>query len=753
MRKQSIFVIAVTAALFTVSVVRAGSLFTIPDDAELAAAGSAKLPAASAERDKSSDAAGRLKEMLNRYRPADFDPDAKAAELEPGVEPALRYVRDHVRYESYAGAFRGAEGAYRSRAGNAADRSLLLARLLKARGIQTRFVMGTLPPDKARILLEQIFAPIQPNSLPPAPPMDDNELGRRIRARAARDYAAVRVALGAKLPIVGGIDHDALLREISAHVWVQAKVGENWVDLDSAFPDATPGKVYASDARPVDALPESMFQRIMMRVIVERLEAGSLKSDTLLELQRPVTDLLEKQVFLLHGVPGGAGGVEGLGGGQAQGVAPILWIDGQANPGKPIHFDDSAAPGGGRGNGALGGFGGFSGALGGGGAPPRATSQFVAEYIEFELNVPGGDRQTFRRTLIDRGGAAWRRALPLDPKSLQKLEKDEHGPLAAQVIHNVCFSGGPHDLASFARAMQVLTPVQRGAGGADAKGSNAPPDPSLQLWLMAMKNLACLVPTDHWFLPALQDDPSARFYLDSPRILIFSLGSRHDGANRISVESEIDWRRDRVRGVARDPSAAAAEVKGKIWYGLLEGALEHELAVETGSNPDGVGQPSISSTSASLGNEGLTVISAAEAGDAWTSLARNRETAARISLALKSGDLLVVPKAVLSGEGESAWWAVSAANADTRAVWGADINATISNSPWTPPPDNTGGIYQVNPDGTSIDLKNPSRSKKGAGNEYGTITFEVSIKSLLIASGLSVVIVYSLYVAVRAIFF
>lgn len=725
----------------------------MPDDRDLPALAAAALPAPNAQPVDPSNYAARVDEMIRRFRDVDFDPDARAAQLGAGVEPAFNYVRDHIRYEAYAGAFRGAGGTYRSRAGNAADRALLLARLLKAKGIETRFVTGMLPQDKAELLFQRIFAPADAEGAPPAPETEKRDLAGRIRARAARDYAAVRNALGESLPAHGSVDHDTILREIAAHAWLQAKSGDNWVDLDPAFPDAAPGKTYAPAGQPVDALPEDAFQRITLRVIVERLEGGSLTHDTVLELTRPATDVVDKQVFVLHGSPADSGGVSGLGaGGQPSGLAPMFSIDGEVNAGKPIEFETAKSSGGG-GGGALGGFGGFGGALGGG-AGPEAKSQFVAEYLEFELSFPGGDRQTVRRTLVDRGSAAWRLDLPLDPKKLQELEKDAHGPLAAQVVHNAWISGGPHDLASFARAMQVLRPAPKRTSDDRANASGAqPPDPSLQLWLMAMKNLACLIPSDHWFLPALQDEPAARFYLDSPRILLFSLASRPDGANRISVESEIDWRRDRIRGVAKDPASEPNVAKRKIWYGLLEGALEHEIAVETGANPDGAGQPTIASTSASFGNQGLTTLSPADAGEAWASRAHNRETAARISAALKAGDVLVVPKEVLTGDGDSAWWAVSRDNADTRAVWGPDINATISRSPWNPPPDNTGGIYQINPDGSSIDLKNPQRSRKGAGNEYGTLVIEVSMKNLLIAGALGAVIVYCAYVVVRAIFF
>src|SRR5687767_2729080 len=75
-------------------------------------------------------AAGKL---AARFDPVHYDLRFRAARL-GRAESAFEWVRDHVRFEAYAGAFRGAKGAYIARAANAADRSLLLAELLTANG-------------------------------------------------------------------------------------------------------------------------------------------------------------------------------------------------------------------------------------------------------------------------------------------------------------------------------------------------------------------------------------------------------------------------------------------------------------------------------------------------------------------------------------------------------------------------------------------------------------------------------------------
>ena len=82
--------------------------------------------------------------------------------LGPGVEPAFQFVRDRIGFESYCGVLRGASGTLTSRAGNALDRSLLVADILKRKGIRTRFAVGRLDPSHAERLIARLFGAAKP---------------------------------------------------------------------------------------------------------------------------------------------------------------------------------------------------------------------------------------------------------------------------------------------------------------------------------------------------------------------------------------------------------------------------------------------------------------------------------------------------------------------------------------------------------------------------------------------------------------
>jgi hypothetical protein len=366
-------------------------------------------------------------------------------------------------------------------------------------------------------------------------------------------------------------------------------------------------------------------------------------------------------------------------------------------------------------------------------APAPAGPQFVAEFLEFQISLPGGREETVRRTLCDRAGAAWRIAKPLDPATLKPIKQGPTGPIATETLHNIFFSSGRHDMASYAQAIALLNDSlqPRKAFAADAPPADV--DFGYQVWPLAMQNLATVLWADQVFLPALNDDPHVRCYLDSPRIVLFSLNAqpREGAPDQITIDSEVDLRRDSIRAVASDASNEGKAVRRKIWFGLLDGSLEHEISAQGAFAMGGDGSQAIS-TSALLGAPGAKLLQSRDASGSWEKLAADREVAAGLSGALASGDSVVVADNVLHG-GPSGWWAVSTTG-DTRAVLGEDLNGGrfgISNNyiPRAPAGGNTGsgGSYLVSPDGKRSMSLGPKNTQKGGGNEYTTILSTVSV--------------------------
>jgi hypothetical protein len=146
-----------------------------------------------------------------------------------------------------------------------------------------------------------------------------------------------------------------------------------------------------------------------------------------------------------------------------------------------------------------------------------------------------------------------------------------------------------------------------------------------------------------------------------------------------------DLRRDGLRGIAKDSSGQAAIAQHKLWFGALEGALEHEMSVP----PEGVPGATLVTTS-SLAESGDLV--ALTPGSPVT--ASDPETQARLQAALAGGDTLVVPKQVFGG-GISGWWQVAHDTGDVNAVLD-QLNAGMLGP--EPPPKGPGLNHIRNPE-------------------------------------------------------
>jgi transglutaminase-like putative cysteine protease len=586
---------------------------------------------------------------------ARYDLVAFANALPVGVDMAFAFVRDQIRYEPYAGILRGSWSTFLTRAGNAADRSLLLATLLAVKGVPVRYVAGTLDQAASGRLFDHVFdvpgakagGPLAPAAQ--RPPVASPDLIARVFERARRDYAVVRTALGEKLQPVEEPSRADVLREISQHVWLQANVDGRWVDLDTAFPDAVPGRSFAAVERTFNEPPEALCQRVTIRVKVERLDGGRLQETTALKSTFNALELLDRDIFLLHApsAPGGGGLSSPTATGSADEWIPVLRVAGGELPGDPIAFGDRAAS--------------MGGILGGAEGP----STFVAEWLEIELAGPAGLKETSRRVLVDRGSPSWRAGREHGADALKTLARDTRGLLRApQAVHNVWFSAGQHNLAQYATGVAALTAAMR--DGTQTSG-DAPLD--VQLGQLAFQNFAWPLLTDHALVPALNDSPDYRFFADSPRItIISSVADPWSASGAVTVQADL--RRDHLRGLARDGNAVGVAER-KLWFGLLEGALEHEMLAEY-AVASGLDARSVASTSARLGAAGVRVLT----GGLPPADVAGRNALVRMAKALEAGATLAAVSDA-PGEDSAAWWEIAPRTGDTRAVFGPDLNMSF----------------------------------------------------------------------------
>jgi Transglutaminase-like superfamily len=577
---------------------------------------------------------------------------AERAKLLPTTDAAFAYVRDNIGFESYPGILRGAQGTFQDRAGNALDRAMMLAAILETNKIPVRIATGQLSASDAERLYARMFEATPAPSPPPSVSAEANALKDRIFARAKRDDATILAALGNALPAVAPTSHDDLIKEIQQHAWVQAQVNGQWVDLDPSFADSVAGHAYATADQTYTAPPPALMQQVTIRVITETLVNGALTKDTVLEATTPAYKIVDSQVFLTHVHPT----MNMLG--SKDTFEPALSVDGHASMGKPINYDAgasasviaSSAPM----NQVIGAFGSPAPAA----ANPSAP-QFVAEWLEFEIAYPDGHKETTRRAIVDRAGTAWRHASTLDPTQLKDLARNADGLIAPQTLYNMWFSAGKHDLLAYANSEQALL-----NGTIPSKNPNAPTFGE-QVWPFGIRDLSWFIASDHMLVPAINDTPGLRFYADSPRIFVWNFGPDPSGKSS-AMYMESDLRRDSLRAVAKDPAPSQVIAQHKVYFGALEGALEHEMSVPPQADAS---QPFVSTSSLADSGDVIALTPGAPVK------ATDPETQARIDIALGNLDALIVPKQVMAG-GVSGWWQIAHGTGDTRAVLADDLDGS-----------------------------------------------------------------------------
>ena len=469
----------------------------------LAAVSNDPPPAQTIELAAAAEQSARLAKRADRAR---FNFDTRTGGLGEGVEPAFAYVRDAIGFDSYPGVLRGERGTFLARAGNSWDRALLLTSLLRAKGIRTRFATARLDDAAAQQVFERLFAGPAPAAGGPVP-ASTSAFEQRLRDRAARDLAVVRAALTSPWPADTGITREQVIEELREHVWVQAEVGPGWQDLDPTLPGAAPGRPLAQSERTFEEIPEDNFQHVTIRVLAETLSEGQLSTTPRLEWSARAADVLGQKMILAH-VPSGVGAGGRLARLAGEQWRPALWLDGKVHTGEVVRFGAST----GAGNFFFG----------------DESSALVSERLEIELDLTGGRNEKSQRVLYNRLTDA-ARAGEVTPEALAPVPMLNDGPVPALALHNIWFTAGGHDLATYAESIAAIS-------ARIADPASAPPEPEAQLQAIALANFPFLVWSEHRILPSLNDAPGVRVYADAPRVLIFSASPSAGGPGGINGE-------------------------------------------------------------------------------------------------------------------------------------------------------------------------------------------------------------------------
>ena len=383
-----------------------------------------------------------------------FDVSVVAGRIGPEPVKLFEWVRDNTYLVPYQGVLRGSRGVLMDRLGNSLDRALLLADLLRFSEIDVRLAHTTLTSERAAELMKNT-RPIpedRSRSLVANPQADDRdavatyanangldaarlrkaleqmsaaakETGRRFRRRVETQTAQIAelVARTANQTAATATEDIEAIRD---HWWVQYDSGNGWTDLDPTAIDSAPGHSAgaAIETMALTSIPADRYHQVTIRVVVERMSSGGLHEATVLEHGLRPHEVTGQRIVLRHRSlkwptsldPGSAEfrtTLDNLVLAQNEWV-PILNVGSQAI--SQASFTDAGTindtpspespyePAGGD-------AGIFVDAFGGGvEETPESEGLLTAEWIEFEIGVPGRASRTIRREVFDLLGPAAR---------------------------------------------------------------------------------------------------------------------------------------------------------------------------------------------------------------------------------------------------------------------------------------------------------------------------------------------------------
>jgi hypothetical protein len=376
---------------------------------------------------------------------AEFDPAALAKKLGSNPQAHFEWVRDHTWWAPYRGLLRGPKGVMLDRMGSNLDRAVLLGDLLRRSGHTVRVVHAQLPETRARELVAKLAPIPKQRHSSPAPKAVSVERQRALevivpgqeqafqeqlvssRRRATDAETLVRSQterLSARVRNAANADSNGDAQVITAlrdHWWIEREENGRWVAMDVLLPNAKPGDTLASASSvsewksniEMPSIANDNWHSVRVSVIVERYQDGVTTESTALETTLRPAEVLDRPITLFHkpepwpdSLPDAKADPNALGNAavNVREWVPVLRIgdDYVAQSGfseggdliaDPLNPQRDIAEAGGAGF-----MTGFGEALGGG---ETAASSITAEWIDYEIHVPGESIQRLRRPVFD----------------------------------------------------------------------------------------------------------------------------------------------------------------------------------------------------------------------------------------------------------------------------------------------------------------------------------------------------------------
>lgn len=646
---------------------------------------------------------------------AEFEPAALAKKLGNDPQAHFEWVRDNTWWAPYRGLLRGSQGVMLDRVGSNLDRAVLLGDLLRRSGHTVRLVQAQLPDGRARELLGKVrpipdqrrsgvtrnAAPaerqrtieslipghgklMQEHAAISASRVEEAEA--LIRSQGGRLYAVVKDHVARES--AGDKDAVAAMRD---HWWVERQENGKWMPMDVLLPDTQTGAASERGSSTVEwkagsaapAIAESDWHSVGVRVVIERYENGATTESALLETVLRPAELLERPITLVHipkpwpdqladvkSDPNALGNAAV----SVREWVPVLRVGEDtivqsgftesgtiiANPFDPKR--DVAAAGGG---GFMTGFGEQLGGDGGG------SSSLTAEWIDYDIRVPGQPGQLIRRPVFDILGPANRaeKVAGFDTSTNDRLiaryeallsstdillapcaftgEFVTHLATAGIVVNQDAIKALVKDTDPAKKRDHVATILDRLQGWG--------PLPDLMLWRSQLSDL----PGD-WFI-------------DRPNVLSYRMTRSAVNADRVAFRELIDVASNSISvrlGSGRSP------VEVRVHQGVADTVAE---MMALGADLKGIENTAALLASSGQDAGGVKRISPRDS-EAAQGLGWSGDTGARLAMDVDAGLMAVVPATpVAAGDRQRVgWWRVDPASGETIGVMDTGYNQGLT---------------------------------------------------------------------------
>ncbi|MBM3284291.1 MAG: hypothetical protein FJY81_00280 [Candidatus Aminicenantes bacterium] len=632
-----------------------------------------------------------------------FDPQAVVDAV--GDDPAALYgwVRDQTFFVPYRGALRGPVGVLMDRLGNSLDRSLLLAELLTLSGYEVRFAHATLDQQKvdgllAKIrpiavpdrrqsrsaasselpevkLIEEYAANFQISSAPLTKAMlelrkESEKFAADASRQAGERLRELRTIIGER---AADKDDQRLSKTIADHWWIQMEQDGKWIDLDPTPSDGRMGQSVKApqDTFEVGAIPEEAYCRVEVSVIVERWAGDGLSEREVLKHSLRPAELNEQEVVLSHAPLDWPADLSLK---PEDGIAPLKkavlgvheWLpviqvgadqiyhasfneNGEIDE-QPAITGEAGAPSATDVGGLLGGTDEkASKEAKGRKTPSRENGVLTAEWIDYEIAVPGSPPRRIRRESFDLIGPAARAARKAAAAPTSEADRLARGLLLlgqTAVLVQKC-QPTPEFLAHLSlqplqtAGDEVLSALEGGTPPEHEEGNRlfaSMLPASDTLWKYALSRFTTS--------PVGQD-----VYIDTPNVVTFRTAPAMDPEGRLVYQELVDI-------VANDVAVRAGVKLGPLAVRLGQGVADTnaERLVLAGS-------PAVTNTLdffSAAAAQGLKPILASGVDNSWSQTGWTADAVARVRNDIADHFAVIVPPqpVVVGGLKRTGWWRV-----------------------------------------------------------------------------------------------